>query len=151
MKLKETFAKAKYKATSAAVNAKNKVVDTVKAHPGEIIAGAVCVATFVIPGICISRGFKENKAFNTSVRKIYGSTAKEGYVYSGNTHKLWGMSKNWEEVGKPSFDKVKNLVGELNLEPGEYFELQKLGFGKHKGQVEVFHMLDNGFYHDEII
>lgn len=150
MKLKESFVKAKYKATSAAVKAKEKVVDTIKENPVEIIAGAIGVAMIVIPGVSIVRYVKGNRVFAKSVQELYGPRVTEGSIFCKDPNKLWKMRKNWEEVGKPNFDKVKKLVGELNLTPGESFELQKISVGKYAGGVEIIQYV-NDFYHDEII
>ena len=151
MNLKETFVEAKNKAVSAAKNAKDTIVDTVKEHPGEIMLGVVGLGMIVFPGIHISRCVKENRAFKESVRKLYGSNVTEGNFFAGDSHKLWGMRKNWEEVGKSNFEKVKGLIGELNLNPDESFTLQKIGMGKQKGKIEIFQSLGDGFFHDEII
>ena len=151
MNLKETLTKAKNKAVSAAVNTKDTIITTVKEHPGEIILGVAGLAMIVIPGIHIGKCLKENAAFKQSIQELFGPNVTEGNYFGGNPHKLWGMRKNWEEVGKPNFNKVKELVGELNLNSGESFTLQKVSLGKHKGKVEIFQSLDNGFFHDEII
>lgn len=150
MKLKESFVKAKQKATSAAVKAKDKIVDTVKENPVEFIAGAVGVAMMVIPVVSITRYVRGNNAFMKSVQELYGPNVTEGCIFGKDPKKLWGMRKNWEEVGKPNFDKVKKLVGELSLTPGESFELLKFSEGDYAGKVEITQFLD-GFYHDEII
>ena len=95
MKLKETFVKAKYKATSAAVKAKDKIVDMVKENPVEIIAGAIGVAMIVIPGISIVRYVKGNRVFAKSVQELYGPNVTEGCIFGKDPKKLWGMRKNW--------------------------------------------------------
>lgn len=150
MKLKESFVKAKQKATSAAVKAKDKIVDTVKENPVEFIAGAVGVAMMVIPIVSITRYVRGNNAFMKSVQELYGPNVTEGCIFGKDPKKLWGMRKNWEENSKQNFDKVKKLVGELDLTPGESFELQKLSYGKYAGGVEITQFV-NDFYHDEII
>lgn len=151
MNLKNKMIEAKNKAVSAAVKAKDTVVDAVMEHPAEIIVGAIGVAMIVIPGVHIARCLSANAAFSKSVQEIYGPNVREGNLLGGNPAKLWGMRENWEEVGKPNFDKVKGLVGELNLAPGEVLELSKISLDKYKGKTEVFQMLDGGFFHDEII
>ena len=151
MNLNETFVKAKNKTVSVAKNAKDAIVDTVKEHPGEIMLGVLGLTSIVIPGIHIGRCLKENRVFQESVRKLYGSNVTEGNYFAEDPHKLWGMRRNWEEIGKSNFDKAKEFIGELKLTPGESFTLQKVGMGKHKGKIEVFQSLGNGFFHDEII
>lgn len=151
MNLKETFMEAKNKVVSTAKNAKDTIVITVKEHPGEIMLGAIALGMIVIPGIHIGRCMKENRAFNETVQNLYGANVSEGNYFGGDPHKLWGMRKNWEEVGKTNFDKVKEFIGELNLNPDESFTLQKISWGKRKGKVEIFQSLGDGFFHDEII
>ena len=128
---------------------KIKAKDFVKDNAVGIVCGALGLTYFGFCGLMLYKQYKTNQAFIASVRELYGSNVTEGSIFGGNPAKLWGMRKTWEETGKENFDKLKELVGTLNLAKGEQFTVEKLNGGKHANEIEIFHMLDNGFFHNE--
>ncbi len=157
MNLKEKFVKTKEtiigKAKTAYCTAKNATVEFVSEHPGEIITVSALVLYVGYCALRIGSNFRENKRFTEAIQAIDGPNVSEGCILGSDPRKLWEMRREWEENGKGRFDKVKELVETLDIEPGESFTIEKLVGGKHAGEIEIYHMvdLDQGFFHNEYI
>lgn len=118
------------------------------------------VIVYTVQGVCAAatiwglvHEIRQGKLFNKQLKEQCGYTDNmtEGMAIGANLKSLWENHGKWEKNNKSKFKLVKGLFENMDMEPGEYFSVNTVKDKSGSFRKEIFHMLDNGFYHDEII